>query len=71
VTFGQVKKDATKIASALLRRGFKQGDVFYFVTYEFAHVYLVHVAVWMIGGVMRGCYQGESPGKTFISKNSS
>jgi len=62
VTFGQVKSNAMKIASALARKGFKQGDVFYFVTYEQAHLYLVHIGVWFLGGVMRGCFQGESPG---------
>jgi len=65
VTFGQVKRDATKIASALARKGFKQGDVLYFVTYELAHLYLVSVGVWLLGGVVRGCYQAEAPGNQF------
>jgi len=70
VTFGQVKSDATKIASALARKGFKQGDVLYFVTYEVARLLLVEIGVWMLGGVVRGCYQAEAPGNYEIKKNS-
>ncbi|XP_059469428.1 uncharacterized protein LOC132193072 isoform X1 [Neocloeon triangulifer] len=59
VTFGQVKNDAIKIASSLARRGFKQGDTLYFVTYEMAELFLVKIGVWLLGGVVRGCYQRE------------
>jgi len=57
--------EATKIASALARRGFKQGDVLYFCTYELAHLFLVKIGVWMLGGVVRGCFQGETPGNIY------
>ncbi|XP_059479644.1 uncharacterized protein LOC132199121 [Neocloeon triangulifer] len=59
--FGQVKNDAIKIASSLARRGFKQGDTLYFLTYEMAELYLVKIGVWLLGGVVRGCYQKEAP----------
>ncbi|XP_059473268.1 uncharacterized protein LOC132195343 [Neocloeon triangulifer] len=61
VTFGQVKNDAIKIASSLARRGFKQGDTLYFVTYAMAELFLVKIGVWLLGGVVRGCSQSESP----------
>ncbi|XP_059473279.1 uncharacterized protein LOC132195350 [Neocloeon triangulifer] len=61
VTFGQVKNDAIKIASSLARKGFKQGDTLYFVTYEMAELFLMKIGVWLLGGAVRGCYQGEVP----------
>ncbi|XP_065349133.1 uncharacterized protein LOC135945393 [Cloeon dipterum] len=44
----------------MARLGFKQGDVLYYVTYEMAQLFVLHLATWLLGGAVRGCYQGES-----------
>ncbi|XP_059484665.1 uncharacterized protein LOC132202040 [Neocloeon triangulifer] len=60
VLFRQIEPDSKKIASALARLGFEKGDVLHFVTYETAQLYLLQVAVWRLGGTVRGCYQLEN-----------
>jgi long-subunit acyl-CoA synthetase (AMP-forming) len=65
VLFSEVEPGSFKIASGLAKAGFKRGDVLHFVTYETAQLYLIQVAVWRLGGTVRGCYQQESTGIDF------
>ncbi|XP_059479512.1 uncharacterized protein LOC132199071 [Neocloeon triangulifer] len=60
VTFGQVRRDAQTIASWLKKEGFKKGDILFFVTTEMAHLYLIELAVWMLGGAVKGTSTLES-----------
>ncbi|XP_059477781.1 uncharacterized protein LOC132198053 [Neocloeon triangulifer] len=60
VLFKDVEVDSKRIASGLARLGFKKQDVLFYVTYETAVLYLVHVGVWSLNGAVRGCYQKES-----------
>jgi long-subunit acyl-CoA synthetase (AMP-forming) len=62
VLFSEIESGSYKIASGLTKAGFKKGDVLHFVTYETAQLYLIQVAVWRLGGSVRGCYQQESAG---------
>jgi long-subunit acyl-CoA synthetase (AMP-forming) len=62
VTFEDAYEKSKNIANALAKLGFKQGDVLYFVTFEMAQLYVVDLAVWLLGGAIRGCYQREAPG---------
>jgi hypothetical protein len=57
------------VASALTKRGFQPGDILFFVNYDIVNMGIMQMAVWMLGGATRGCFQQESPGKvkTFIS----
>ncbi|CAB3360092.1 Hypothetical predicted protein [Cloeon dipterum] len=59
VLFSQIEPYSKKIASGLARLGFCK-DVLHFVTYETAQLYLVQIAVWRLGGAVRGCYQSEN-----------
>ncbi|XP_059469197.1 uncharacterized protein LOC132192960 [Neocloeon triangulifer] len=61
VTFGDAYEKSKNVANVLARLGFKQGDVLYYVTFEMAQVYVVHLAAWLLGGAVRGCFQGEAP----------
>jgi len=61
--FKEIESGSKAIASGLARMGFSKGDILYFVTYETAQLYLVQLAVWRLGGAVRGCYQQENPGK--------
>ncbi|XP_059483505.1 uncharacterized protein LOC132201383 [Neocloeon triangulifer] len=61
VLFKEIEPLSRKIASGLARLGFKKRDILYFVTYETAQLYLVQLAVWRLGGAVRGCYQQEAP----------
>ncbi|XP_046395423.1 4-coumarate--CoA ligase 1-like isoform X2 [Ischnura elegans] len=57
--FRDIKPVTRKIASALTRLGFKQGDVLFYVAYDAALIYLVNIGVWLCGGAIRGCYQKD------------
>jgi acyl-coenzyme A synthetase/AMP-(fatty) acid ligase len=69
VRFCDIDEKSKRIASGLIRLGFKKGDVLQFVTYETARLYLIQVAVWRIGGAVRGSFQDEAPGKLLFDKN--
>ncbi|CAB3361722.1 Hypothetical predicted protein [Cloeon dipterum] len=60
VRFCDIDPISKKIASALTRMGFKKGDFLHFVTFESAKLYLVQLAVWRLGGAVRGSFQMES-----------
>ncbi|XP_065332294.1 luciferin 4-monooxygenase-like isoform X2 [Cloeon dipterum] len=60
VTFRQAKYDAQKIASGLVKLGFKKGDLLFFVTTAMAELYLFELAVWMLGGGVKGVGAVES-----------
>lgn len=59
ITFGEIEKLSKHFASALTRKGFKKGDILYFVTYDTAYLYVVQLGVWLCGGAVRGCFQRE------------
>ncbi|XP_059485149.1 uncharacterized protein LOC132202323 [Neocloeon triangulifer] len=61
VPFCDIEPKSRKIASALTRLGFAKGDVLHFVTYEITQIYLVQLAVWRLGGAVRGTFQNELP----------
>lgn len=63
VKFCDLEEHSRRVASALSRRGFKKGDILYFVTYDMAELAVIQMAVWRLGGAVRGCYQAEKPGK--------
>jgi hypothetical protein len=50
------------VASALTKKGFQHGDILFFVTYEIVNMGIMQMAVWMLGGATRGCFQQETPG---------
>lgn len=62
VKFKDIESGSRAIASGLARMGFVRGDTLSYVTYETAQLYLVQLAVWRLGGAVRGCYQQENPG---------
>jgi long-subunit acyl-CoA synthetase (AMP-forming) len=70
LTLAQAKTKSQKVASALARLGFKKGDVLFFVTSEFVDIYLMQLAVWMLGGAVRGTSTVESPGTTILLQKS-
>lgn len=49
-----MEEKTKRVASALARRGFGQGDFVYFITYDFVDLEVLQLAVWMLGGVTRG-----------------
>jgi hypothetical protein len=57
-----VERLSRNVASALTKKGFQQGDILFFVTYEIVNMGIMQMAVWMLGGATRGCFQQESPG---------
>ncbi|XP_071452944.1 uncharacterized protein [Hetaerina americana] len=57
--FSDIKPLTKKIASVLTKLGFKKGDVLFFVTYDAALIFLIHIGVWLCGGTMRGSFQKE------------
>ncbi|XP_046395231.1 4-coumarate--CoA ligase-like 5 [Ischnura elegans] len=59
ILFSEIEPFSYRIASALTKMGFQKGDWLYFVTYEVALIYVVHIGVWRCGGAVRGCYQNE------------
>ncbi|XP_065341781.1 uncharacterized protein LOC135940708 [Cloeon dipterum] len=61
VLFGEVEQLARKVASGLARRGFTKGDILYFVCYDIVSIGVLQLAVWLLGGVTRGCCQIEQP----------
>jgi long-subunit acyl-CoA synthetase (AMP-forming) len=61
--FKDIESKSKAIASGLAKMGFGKGDTLYFVTYETAQLYLIQMAVWRLGGAVRGCYQQENRGK--------
>jgi len=68
VRFCDIDEHSRRIASGLARLGFKRGDFLHYVTYETAQLYLIQVAVWRLGGVVRGSFQNEAPGNKNINK---
>lgn len=64
VRFCDIDDHSRRVASALSRRGFKQGDLLYFITYEMAQLYIIKLAVWMLGGTVRGWLSQEPMGNT-------
>jgi hypothetical protein len=50
--------------------GFKKGDILFFVTTECVDLYLVQLAVWMLGGAVRGTSAFETKGAETIFHNS-
>jgi acyl-coenzyme A synthetase/AMP-(fatty) acid ligase len=69
VSFKEARDKSRKVASALTKMGFEKGDILYFVTTECVDLYLVQLAVWMLGGAVRGASALETKGMktTFIS----
>ncbi|KAF4529164.1 hypothetical protein B566_EDAN017687 [Ephemera danica] len=61
VKFDEIEDQSRRIASALHKLGFRRGHVLFFVTYEMAQLYLIQLAVWRLGGAVRGSYQKETP----------
>ncbi|XP_071453506.1 uncharacterized protein [Hetaerina americana] len=59
ILFSEIEPLSYRIASALTKIGFQKGDWLYFVTYEVALIYVVHIGVWRCGGAVRGCFQKE------------
>jgi hypothetical protein len=49
--------------------GFKKGDILFFVTTEYVDLYLVQLAVWMLGGAVRGTSVIETKGWDLILVN--
>jgi len=68
VIFGDVERLAKNVASALAKKGFRFGDVLYFVTYEAVDICILQIAVWMLGGATRGSFQQEYPGSFITNK---
>jgi acyl-coenzyme A synthetase/AMP-(fatty) acid ligase len=66
VKFNEIEDQSRRVASALTRRGFKKGDLLYFVTYEMAQLYVIKFAVWRLGGTVRGWVTQERMGKQFF-----
>ncbi|XP_046394539.1 4-coumarate--CoA ligase 3-like isoform X2 [Ischnura elegans] len=56
--FKDIEPMAIRFASALTRRGFQKGDVFFFVTYNSALLFALQFGVQLCGGAARGYYQG-------------
>jgi hypothetical protein len=46
--------------------GFKKGDILFFSTTEFVDLYLVQLAVWRLGGAVRGTSAFETKGTQII-----
>jgi hypothetical protein len=57
-----VERLSRNVASALTKKGFQHGDILFFVTYEIVNMGIMQMAVWMLGGATRGCFQQETPG---------
>jgi hypothetical protein len=57
-----VERLSKNVASALTRKGFQAGDVLFFVNYDIVDMGIMQIAVWMLGGATRGCFQQETPG---------
>ncbi|XP_071453195.1 uncharacterized protein [Hetaerina americana] len=57
--FKDVEPMAIRFASALTKRGFEKGEVFFYITYNAALLYALHFGVWLCGGAVRGCFQEE------------
>jgi acyl-coenzyme A synthetase/AMP-(fatty) acid ligase len=68
LTFAQARTKSQKVASALARMGFKKGDAMFFVTSEFVDIYLIQLAVWLLGGAVRGTSTVESQGTNIFTK---
>jgi long-subunit acyl-CoA synthetase (AMP-forming) len=66
LTFGEARVKSRKVASALFKMGFKKGDVLFFVTTECVDLYILQLAVWMLGGAVRGTSAFESHGIYYI-----
>jgi long-subunit acyl-CoA synthetase (AMP-forming) len=62
ITFRDAREKSQKVASALAKLGFKKHDVLFFVTTECVDLYLVQLAVWMLGGAVRGTSAFETKG---------
>jgi len=62
ITFREAREKFQKVASALTKMGFKKGDILLFVTSECVDLYLVLLAVWKLGGAVRGTCAIESKG---------
>ena len=71
VTFKEAREKSHKVASALTKMGFKKGDILFFVTNEYVDLYLVRLAVWMLGGAVRGTSVFETQGMKIIFNCSS
>lgn len=63
IKYGEVEEHSRRIGSALTRLGFKKGDTLNYITYESAQVYLMQIAVWRLGGAVRGSNQFSEAGK--------
>jgi long-subunit acyl-CoA synthetase (AMP-forming) len=60
--FKDIEEKSKRIASALDRMGFRNKDKLFYATHESAVLYLIHVGVWRLNGVVRGCSQDETAG---------
>lgn len=69
VLFGDVERVAKNVASALTKEGFRQGDILFFVSYDIVDISLLQLAVWMLGGGTRGCFQQETHGNLYFFQN--
>ncbi|XP_046394820.1 4-coumarate--CoA ligase 1-like [Ischnura elegans] len=61
--YTDIEPVAIKFASALTKRGFQKGDVFYYITYNVALLFGLQLGVELCGGIVRGCFQQEEPGE--------
>ncbi|XP_046394797.1 4-coumarate--CoA ligase-like 1 [Ischnura elegans] len=59
--YKDIEPIAIRFASALTKKGFKKGDVFFYSTYNAALLYGIQIGVWLCGGCVRGCFQREDP----------
>jgi hypothetical protein len=57
-----VERLSRNVASALTKKGFQHGDILFFVTYDIVNMGIMQMAVWMLGGATRGCFQQETIG---------
>jgi acyl-coenzyme A synthetase/AMP-(fatty) acid ligase len=69
IKYGEIEGQSRRVASALTRRGFKKGDILNYVTYESAEMYVVQMAVWRLGGALRGSNQFGEPGTNYYIVN--
>ncbi|XP_046395800.1 4-coumarate--CoA ligase-like 1 [Ischnura elegans] len=61
--FKEVEPLAKQFASALTKKGFGKGEVFFYVTYNAALLYALQLGVQLCGGATRGCFQKEESGE--------
>ncbi|XP_046394661.1 4-coumarate--CoA ligase CCL1-like [Ischnura elegans] len=63
IMYKDIEPMAIRFASALTKRGFQKGDVFFYITYNSALLFVLQLGVELCGGAIRGCFQREEPGE--------